>query len=104
MKENIETKIVKIGDRDIEFYLWLTQDEEDHILDILSGGNEFEIKKDGTEMKFKATSKMLAEHRKARVEAYCKNLKWDEFSALNPKLREEVEGVINDIGEENKKK
>lgn len=97
-KSKIPTREIAIGTDDqplsVKVYEWLTQDEEDERLKLLTGDQELDIE-DSTDkqaspdanVKMKIKMSNLAAVKRHLVEHMCVELKWDAFNIMSPDQR-----------------
>ena len=95
----IPTKKVKIGEKEIEVYKWMTQDQEDEYLSIMTEGKEYTIDSEGN-TQLSVSARALSNSRKYKVESLCKSLSWEEFNNWSPEDRSKLLSVL----EKDKKK
>lgn len=84
-------------ERELEVYEWLTQDEEDRKEQITLGDRAYEVEH-GKEMTVtvSVTAEKMAELRRFKVEALCRNLTWEEFSIQPPKVRDAITEILEE--------
>lgn len=98
-KSKIPTTKIKLGDREIEVYQWMTQEEEDQYLNTLTGDKEMSL---SSEMEMQTSYSTLAKARNFMVQTLCKDFTFEEFNILSPDLRKELDAELAKIV--NKKK
>lgn len=101
-KSKIPTVTVKLSNGfELELYSFLTQEEETEQLAILSGDQPLSL--DGDSSKISVTAPQLALVGKHKFQSLSKNLTWEEFNVLSPKVRAEIQEKLNEVTDLSKK-
>lgn len=96
-KSVIPTTKIEIGKNEdkrvIEVYQWLTQQEDDEYLSLLTQGRDFSPDAEGN-VSISTNASNIATARNYLIEHYCIGIKSEEFNVMRPDLRQEL---INNI-------
>jgi hypothetical protein len=103
MEKNIPTTKVQVGDKEVEIYQWLTQDELDKSNSILMGDMEVKVT-DVEEMKVAVTMDKMAEWKKFKISSLVKNFTWVQISEWKPKDRDLLSDKVDEVIGETEKK
>jgi hypothetical protein len=99
MKDKIPT--VEFTDKSGEFkasvYEWITQDEDDEYMAILTGGQKFEVEEVTTDMKFMTSYADMMKAKNFRIRAALKTPSGDEVLAWPPKPRAELIEFVTEL-------
>jgi hypothetical protein len=99
MKEGIPTgKLVLSDGTEVEYYKWLTQDEEDQYLKLTLGDNKIDTTDE--QMTVMLGAEQLVESRKFLVESLLKNMEYSVFSALAPQDRKVIQEALGEVREQ----
>ena len=93
------TKVAIKGlDSELVLYNWLTQDESQAQLDIITEGKDLSPTnlKDGS-LQLSVSSGIIGKLNRFKIESLCQNLTWDDFNVLSPDLRDKILSEIDKI-------
>jgi hypothetical protein len=103
MEKNIPTTKIQIGDKEVEIYQWMTQDELDKSNSILMGNIEVDTG-GASEVKVSVTMDKMAEWKRFKISSLVKNFKWEQISEWKPKERDLLSDKIDEVIGETEKK
>jgi len=89
----IPTKKVKIGDKEIEIREYLTQEQEDKRINMMTGGKEVAITP-GEKVTFMTSLDAANKARDYLVGVLCVDFTLAEFNVMRPELRTELVDIL----------